>query len=389
MAYCSEKNIAVVPQGGNTGLVGGSVPVYDELILSTEKMDKVVSFDSVSGILVAQSGCILEKLDNYLQEKGFIMPLDLGAKGSCHIGGNVATNAGGLRVVRYGSLKGNVLGLEVVTADGTIIKNLSGLRKDNTGYDLKQLFIGSEGTLGIITGVSILAAVRPTAYSVALLALNNFDDIQSTFVLAKQQLGEILSAYEFFDRGCLDLTISQLGYKDPLSDTPAPFYVVLETSGSNPVHDQQKLEQFFSSGMEEGLIIDGTISQDVSQFKKIWLLREEITSALARAGKPYKYDLSIPISVMYDLVVAMKKRLAHLPSCRVYGYGHVGDSNLHLNILSSQPSDEVLNLIEPYVYEWTASYGGSISAEHGLGLMKRNQLHYSKSKQEIKFMSDI
>ncbi|KAM5325804.1 D-2-hydroxyglutarate dehydrogenase, mitochondrial isoform 2-T2 [Glossophaga mutica] len=205
LRYCHGRNLAVNPQGGNTGLVGGSVPVFDEVILSTALMNQVISFHGVSGTLVCQAGCVLEELSRYVEERGFIVPLDLGAKGSCHIGGNLATNAGGLRLLRYGSLRGTVLGLEVVLADGTILNCLTSLRKDNTGYDLKQLFIGSEGTLGVITAVSILCPPKPRAVNVAFLGCPGFAEVLQTFSTCKGMLGEILSAFEFMDAECMRL----------------------------------------------------------------------------------------------------------------------------------------------------------------------------------------
>ncbi|KAJ1649085.1 D-lactate ferricytochrome c oxidoreductase, partial [Coemansia sp. RSA 25] len=190
LKYCNTHNIAVVPQGGNTGLVGGSVPVHDEIVLSLRNMNKIRSYDELSGILVCDAGCVLEELGNYVGERGHIMPLDLGAKGSCHIGGNVAANAGGIRFLRYGTLHGSVLGLEVVLPDGTVLDNLSTLRKDNTGYDLKQLFIGSEGTLGVITGVSVATPQRPSAVNVAVLGVPTYECVQRAFKLARKRCGE-------------------------------------------------------------------------------------------------------------------------------------------------------------------------------------------------------
>ncbi|XP_042555603.1 D-2-hydroxyglutarate dehydrogenase, mitochondrial isoform X3 [Dipodomys spectabilis] len=222
LRHCYKRNLAVNPQGGNTGMVGGSVPVFDEIILSTALMNQVISFDEVSGILVCQAGCVLEKLSQFVQERNFIMPLDLGAKGSCHIGGNVATNAGGLRFLRYGSLRGTVLGLEVVLADGTILNCLTSLRKDNTGYDLKQLFIGSEGTLGIITAVSILCPPRPKAVNVAFLGCPGFAEVLQTFTTCKGMLGEILSAFEFMDAECMQLVGQHLHLANPVQGTVGP-----------------------------------------------------------------------------------------------------------------------------------------------------------------------
>lgn len=216
LRHCYKRNLAVNPQGGNTGMVGGSVPVFDEVILSTALMNQVISFHDVSGILVCQAGCVLEELSRYVQERDFIMPLDLGAKGSCHIGGNVATNAGGLRFLRYGSLRGTVLGLEVVLADGTILNCLTSLRKDNTGYDLKQMFIGSEGTLGVITAVSIVCPPRPKAVNVAFLGCPGFTEVLQTFRTCKGMLGEILSAFEFMDTECMQLVGQHLQLTNPV-----------------------------------------------------------------------------------------------------------------------------------------------------------------------------
>ena len=229
MEYCNANKIAVVPQGGNTGLVGGSVPVEDEVILSTQLMNQIISFDRVSGILNVQSGCVLETLDNWLRERGYMMPLDLGAKGTCQIGGNVATNAGGLRLLRYGSLHGTILSLQVVLANGKILEMGKPLRKDNTGYDLKQLFVGSEGTLGIITGVSILAAPAPKATNVAVLGVDSFEQLQKAFIIAKENLGEIMSAFEFFDRSSLDLVVKHIDQAREPFETQSPFYVLIET----------------------------------------------------------------------------------------------------------------------------------------------------------------
>ncbi|XP_047301666.1 D-2-hydroxyglutarate dehydrogenase, mitochondrial isoform X11 [Homo sapiens] len=295
LRHCHERNLAVNPQGGNTGMVGGSVPVFDEIILSTARMNRVLSFHSVSGILVCQAGCVLEELSRYVEERDFIMPLDLGAKGSCHIGGNVATNAGGLRFLRYGSLHGTVLGLEVVLADGTVLDCLTSLRKDNTGYDLKQLFIGSEGTLGIITTVSILCPPKPRAVNVAFLvtcvppacgpgsprparlphpALRTpgcpgFAEVLQTFSTCKGMLGEILSAFEFMDAVCMQLVGRHLHLASPVQESP--FYVLIETSGSNAGHDAEKLGHFLEHALGSGLVTDGTMATDQRKVKGLAL----------------------------------------------------------------------------------------------------------------------
>ncbi|XP_066536479.1 D-2-hydroxyglutarate dehydrogenase, mitochondrial isoform X3 [Hoplias malabaricus] len=386
LRYCNERNLAVSPQGGNTGLVGGSVPVFDEIILSTSLMNQVLSFDSISGILTCQAGCVLENLAQYLEECDYIMPLDLGAKGSCHIGGNVSTNAGGLRLLRYGSLRGTVLGLEVVLADGRILNCLATLRKDNTGYDLKQLFIGSEGTLGVITAVSILCPRKPASVNVAFLGCASFQDLLATFQTCRGLLGEILSAFEFLDASCMSLLEKHLKLSNPIRESP--FYVVIETAGSNAAHDEEKLHRFLDKVMTSALVSDGTVATEESKIKALWSMRERVTEALTHDGYTYKYDISLPVEKIYDLVTDMRHLLGNRAK-NVVGYGHVGDGNLHLNIISLSKDPALLAAIEPYVYEWTSRYQGSISAEHGLGLKKRNYIYYSKSPEAVSLMGNI
>lgn len=386
LRYCNSRNLAVNPQGGNTGLVGGGVPVYDEIILSTSLMNNVLSFDSVSGILTCQAGCVLESLSLYLEERDYIMPLDLGAKGSCQIGGNVATNAGGLRLLRYGSLRGTVLGLEVVLADGRVLDCLATLRKDNTGYDLKQLFIGSEGTLGVVTAVSILCPRKPKSVNVVFLGCETFEQLLKTFQLCRGMLGEILSAFEFLDSECMRLLNTHLKLPNPISD--CPFYIVIETAGSDANHDSEKLHNFLEEAMNTCVVTDGTVATEESKIKALWSMRERVTEALTHDGYTYKYDVSLPVEQIYSLVTDMRKHLGE-GARSVVGYGHVGDGNLHLNITSPVKDPALLAAIEPFVYEWTAEHRGSVSAEHGLGLKKRNYIYYSKSSPTVAVMGHI
>jgi FAD/FMN-containing dehydrogenase len=399
LKYCNEQKLAVVPQGGNTGLVGGSVPVFDEIVISLAKMDSIRSFDEVSGILVADAGVILEVADNYLKERKHIFPLDLGAKGSCQIGGNVATNAGGLRLLRYGSLHGNVLGIEAVLPDGTIVDDLSKLRKNNTGYDIKQLFIGGEGTIGIITAISILCPQRSPAINVAYFGLESFEKVQLAFRNAKEQLSEILSAFELIDshaQRCLKAA-KGADFKLPLEDEH-PFYCLIETSGSNSDHDNEKLQAFLEHVMGEGIVTDGVVAQDQTQINELWACREGVPESLGHWGGVYKYDLSIPIKDLYQLVIDTRKRLTdaglvgdtdEFPCVDVVGYGHMGDSNLHLNVPTRRFDKEVEKQLEPFVYEWVQGKNGSISAEHGLGIAKKPFIGYSRSETMIKLMKDI
>jgi FAD/FMN-containing dehydrogenase len=380
LKYCNDNMIAVNPQGGNTGLVGGSVPVFDEVVVSLSRMDKIRSFDDVSGVLVADAGVILEVADNYLAERGHIFPLDLGAKGSCQLGGNVATNAGGLRLLRYGSLHGNVLGLEAVLPDGTIMDDLTMLRKNNTGYDLKQLFIGGEGTIGIVTGISIICPQRSPAVNVAYFGLESYEKAQQAFKEAKHQLSEILSAFEMMDGQSQKLYVHATGAKLPL-ESEYPFYCLVETSGSNTDHDSEKLNTFLEYVMSEDIVSDGVVAQDETQVQSLWACREGISEASQHFGGVYKYDLSIPLPELYDLVSDCRERMQKeglmdehddsKPVMDVVGYGHMGDSNLHLNVACRWYDKGVEKVLEPWVYEWVAERQGSISAEHGLGLAKR------------------
>lgn len=395
LSYCNEKKLAVSPQGGNTSLVGGSVPVFDEIILSLSKLNKIRKFDEVTGILQCDAGIILQDADEYLQKQGYIFPVDLGAKGSCQIGGMVSTNAGGLRLLRYGSLHGSVLGLEVVLPNGRIIDAMHSLRKDNTGYDWKQLYIGSEGTLGIITGVSILSATRSKNINVTFVGVPDFFSVKKLFVKAKNDLGEILSAFEFMDGPSQKLTKVYRGNDCayPL-EGEYPYYVLIETSGSNIAHDQEKIEKFLEESMENGLVEDGTLGQDEASRTDLWHWRELIPEACQMNGGVYKYDISLPLDAFPIMIKETNDRLKEKdlvdgpdkPAIAAYGFGHIGDGNLHLNIAVNRYDKSVEKALEPFIYELVAALHGSVSAEHGLGFQKSHCAHYTKSQDEINIM---
>jgi FAD/FMN-containing dehydrogenase len=385
LAYCNSRKIAVVPQSGNTGLVGGSVPVFDEVILSLGLMNRIISMDEISGIMVCQAGCVLGKLDEFLSENGFMMPLDLGAKGSCMIGGNIATNAGGIRLLRYGSLHGTVLGLEVVLPNGQVVDTLSTCRKDNTGYHLKHMFIGSEGTLGVITAASIMVPYLPRSVNVALLGCQSFEDLQLIFKAAKSMLGEILSAFEMMDYKSMKAS-EYIGLQNPIQENN--FYALIETSGSDAGHDEEKLLKFMEWLMEENLVQDGTIGTDKQKMNAIWAIRENVTVGLVEIGYVYKYDVSIPVPRLYEIVEDLEEKIGD-KVLTVLGYGHIGDGNLHLNIVSKEYDSEILKMLEPYIFEWVKDCGGSISAEHGIGFKKTKYLHYSKSTESIDMMKNL
>lgn len=397
LKYCNEHLIAVNPQGGNSGLVGGSVPVFDEVVIQMGKMNKIRSFDDVSGILVADGGVIMQEADDYLVQRGYVYPLDLGAKGSAQLGGNVATNAGGLRFLRYGSMHGNILGLEVVLPDGTIVDDLQTLRKNNTGYDLKQLFIGAEGTIGIITAISILCPQRSQAVNVAYFGLESYEKAQQAFKEAKKQLGEVLSAFEMMDGGSQKLYARANDAKLPL-ESEYPFYCLVETSGSNTDHDSEKLEAFLEHVMGEEIVADGVVAQDETQLQSLWRCREGISESSQHFGGVYKYDLSIPLPQLYDIITDTRQLMLDQglmgdeddkPVLDVIGYGHMGDQNVHLNVCTRWYDKRVENALEPWVYEWIRDRKGSISAEHGLGLAKKDFIGYSRSENMVKLMKGV
>jgi FAD/FMN-containing dehydrogenase len=395
LQYCNTNGIGVVPQGGNTGLVAGSTPpetneAKDQIILSMSLMNEIISFDDKSGTLICQSGCVLEHLDNYLKQYGYMMPIDLGAKGSCHIGGNLATAAGGVRFIRYKSLHANILGMEIVLPNGTIVDSMKTVRKDNTGYHLPHLFIGAEGTLGVITKVALATAIRPKSINVVFLGIQTFEQVQHVFKAAKGLLGEILSAFEFFDLECMQL-LQKHGLSNPL-ETDSKFFILLETHGSNQEHDEQKLERFFEEVTGSGDASDGTLAFDETQRLAIWKLRESITEALRKEGYVYKYDISIPLRQMYGIVEELRTKFSETPQfneLKVYGFGHLGDDNLHLNFVTPARNNEIEIQIEPYIYDWTRQHRGSISAEHGVGLIKKKFLHYSQTPESIALMKTI
>ncbi|XP_034118664.1 uncharacterized protein LOC117577829 [Drosophila albomicans] len=387
LKHCNERKLAVVPQGGNTGLVGGSVPICDEIVISLQRMNKVLSVDEVTGIAIVEAGCILENFSLRAQEVGLTVPLDLGAKASCHIGGNVSTNAGGLRVVRYGNLHGSVLGVEAVLANGQVLDLMSNFKKDNTGYHMKNLFIGSEGTLGIITKLSMLCPHESKAVNLAFIGLNSFDDVLKTFVSAKRNLGEILSSCELIDERALNVALEQFKFLNaPISGYP--FYMLIETSGSNGAHDEEKLNQFISLGMERDEIRDGTVTGEPGKVQEIWKIREMVPLGLIEKSFCFKYDISLPLRDFYSIVDVMRDRCGDLANV-VCGYGHLGDSNLHLNVNCDQLTDEIHKRVEPFVYEYTSKLKGSISAEHGIGFLKKDYLHYSKNPVAIDWMRDM
>ncbi len=392
LKYCNENKLALVPQSGNTGLVGGSVPVHDEIILSLTKLNKIINFNPLENSLYCEAGCNLENLNNYLISKGFQMPLDLGAKGSCLIGGNIATNAGGIHFVQHGSLRSNVKGLKFVLANGEIINCLNSLPKNNTGYDIKQLLIGSEGTLGVITECIIYTPEKLAFNDLALLAINGYENIIKVYETVKENLKTKLSAIEYFDRKCQDIQ-AKYGRINPMQNEGknAEYYLIVEIE-SDDNNNKINLENFLDQLFEKELIIDAVIAQDETQKKKIWEIRETIGEGASRGCLVISYDISLPVNKFNEIIELTRERVGSL--AEVIGYGHIGDYNLHLNVrYGKNVKDEgfykIKELLEPFIYDYLITVNGSISAEHGIGIFKSKYLDRSQSVETIEIMKNI
>ncbi|CAH1105950.1 unnamed protein product [Psylliodes chrysocephalus] len=388
LRFCDLNKLAVCPQGGNTSVLGGSVPVFDEVIISTELMNEIVDLDEHSGVITCQAGCILENIDNYLETKGLIVPLDLGAKGTCHIGGNVSTNAGGMRLIQFGNMHGNILGIEAVKANGDVVDCLSTLKKDNTGYHLKHLFIGSEGTLGFVTKVALQCPARPKFRNVAFLGLQNFVKVLKTFKLLRQRLAEILSAVEVIDTPTMEFIKNVNSQNSPIGEYP--FYLMIETSGSNERHDEEKLSGFFEEAIHKGLVLNGIVANEPAKIQKIWSVRENIANGFkARGSKMLQYDISLPFKDYYNIMEPIREYTKDV-SETVFGFGHMGDGNLHLQIiLKSDVTEKIRSKINDFVFEKILELKGSISAEHGIGLLKAKYMDKIKPQSSIKLMKSV
>lgn len=376
---CADLNLAIIPQGGNTGLVLGATPddPTSQVVISLERMNRVRSIDSDDFSAVVEAGCILSEFKDAVAKEGMFFPLSLGAQGSCRIGGNVSTNAGGINVLRYGMTRDLVLGLEVVLPDGTIWNGLSTLRKDNRGIDLKQLFIGAEGTLGIITAVSVKLYPNPEHVETALLGLNSLDDAIKLYRRARRECCDLMSAFEFMPPLAFTLAMEAIpDLKMPIAaDYPA--YVLMEISGSGLVDTADLMGRFLEGVMEDGLVLDGTIASSQAQSKALWLFREGMNEGQAMRGAHMRTDISVPLSDLAAFVAEAEAELAaRLPDCTAVSYGHVGDGNVHLNVLppdasSGSERDAYIYQSKVIVNEVLDRYNGSISAEHGIGRLKR------------------
>jgi FAD/FMN-containing dehydrogenase len=396
---CAAAGTSIVAQGGNTGLVAGSIPDGSgrQVVLSLQRLNAVREIDAANLTVTAEAGCVLQSLQQAVQAAGFLFPLSLAAEGSCTIGGNLATNAGGTQVVRYGNSRELCLGLEVVTARGEIWNGLSGLRKDNTGYDLRDLFIGSEGTLGIITAATMKLYPLPAATLTAWAAVPSLDHAVRLLGLAHQHLGPNLTGFEVMGQFALTLVARHFRQmRIPLYEQ-VPFCVLLENSDhESELHARGRFEGLLETALREGCAIDAVVAENLTQAHQLWHIRESIPLAQAEEGLNIKHDISLPVSAIAEFCRVTDDLLAReIPGVRMVNFGHLGDGNLHYNVQAPPGGDAAAFLIEneervnTVVYDSVQRFGGSISAEHGVGSLKIEKLERHKPPVALEMMRAI
>lgn len=392
---CAQAGIAIVPQGGNTGLCGGAVPSGRSVVISTERMTRIRALDPVNFTLTAEAGCVLATVQAAAEVENCLFPLSLAAEGSCRIGGNLSTNAGGVSVLRYGNARDLVLGLEVVLPDGRIWNGLRALRKDNTGYDLKHLFVGAEGTLGIITACVLKLFPRPRETETAFIALPDPDAALGLLATARAASGDAVTACELIPRIGLDLCLTHVtGARDPFAERH-PWYLLLELSSSRPGGLRDALEAVLSDALESGQALDAVLAESGEQRKSFWRIREGIPEAQKKEGGSIKHDVAVATS----RVPEMLRRCADavetaMPGVRVIAFGHIGDGNIHFNLTQPAAADTKAFLAEwtrmnRLVHDIVADMGGSVSAEHGIGILKIHEMARYKSEVELDLMRRI
>lgn len=394
----AAAKVPVVPQGGNTGLVGGSVPPAGGrgIVLNLGRMNRIRAIDAANNTMTVEAGCVLKDIQDKARDAGRLFPLSLGAEGSCMIGGNLSTNAGGVGVLRYGNARDLVLGIEVVLPDGRIWDGLRGLRKNNTGYDLKHLFIGGEGTLGVITTAVLKLFPLPASRETALLAVPDLKAALALLAEARAATGEAVSAFELIPRLGIELVVKHFpGTRAPL-DAGTPWYVLVElTSPEAGSGLKRRMEAFVEEAFAKNLVLDGTIAASETQQQALWHIREILPESQTREGGSIKHDVSVPISRIPEFIARGTAALeSALPGCRVFAFGHVGDGNIHFNVSQPVGADKATFLGEwehanRIVHDLVQELGGSFSAEHGIGVLKKGELARYRSALELELMGRI
>jgi len=392
MRLCHAARCEVVAHGGRTGLVHGSESNARQVILSLERMNAIETIDTQQRVAVAQAGVTMQALQEAVQAQGLQFALDLGARGSATLGGNASTNAGGNRVIRYGMMRQQVLGLEVVLADGTVLSSLNRMLKNNAGYDLKHLFIGAEGTLGIITRLVLRLTEMPVSQNVAFVAVPDFQALTALLKHMDRSLGGGLSAFEAMWREFYELVSTPPALSAPPLSHGHPFYALLESQGGNEAADRQRFEAALEAAMEQGMVLDAAIASSQRECAALWGLRDDVQQ-LSRDGVPFAFDVSLPIASMQEYTEGIRRALAaRWPQHRCWIFGHLGDGNLHVVVRTqaSGNNDEAdREAVERIVYTPLQALQGSVSAEHGVGLEKKPWLHLSRTPEEIALMRTL
>ncbi len=396
---CAEAGVSIVPQGGNTGMVVGSTPdaTGTQVVLSLTRMNAVRALDGGNLTITVEAGCVLQSLQEVCEKAGFLFPLSLASEGSCTIGGNLGTNAGGTQVVRYGNTRELCLGLEVVTAQGEVWSGLTGLRKDNTGYDLRHLFIGSEGTLGVITAATMKLYPLPKSQLTALAAVPSLEAAVQLLGLAHQHLSAGLTGFEVMGQFALKLVVKHFPQQRVPFYENSPYCVVLENSDNeSDEHARGQFERLLEAAMVAGCVTDAVVAESMAQARALWHIRESIPLAQAQEGLNIKHDISIAVSRIPEFVAQADAALAQaFPGIRLVNYGHLGDGNLHYNVQAPEGQDaekflrEQEGSVNGVVYALVDAYNGSISAEHGIGSLKREKLEKHKSPVALDLMRSI
>lgn len=390
---CSDAGIAMIPQGGSTGLAGGAAPRGGEVLIRLSRMRKLRDIDVRNATITVEAGMTLAEVAAAAAEENLLYPVMIGSWGSCQIGGNIATNAGGTQVLRYGNTRAQVLGLEAVLPDGRIWNGLRGLRKDSTGYDMKQLFIGSEGTIGFVTAAVLQLKPNPTDVAACFVGIQQVDDAIDLLGQARALLGESLTAFEIMNREALDLTLVVAPHlKSPFEET-YPCYLLIEVAGQGEIGTiQPLLEKLLEAGHEKGLIEDAVFSNSDAQRAKLWELREWKLEAQLKAGPGVKHDISVPVSAIPEFISVIDRALEQtFPGIRLFCFGHIGDGNLHYNPIFPMDWDATAfeqgkERINRLVHEQVARMNGSISAEHGVGQLRSNEFTRYKDPVELSMM---
>ena len=387
---CHAAGQTIVTHGGVTGLVGGARAGDNDIVLSLERMNRIEPVDIVNRTVTVEAGVVLQKVHEAAESADLLFPLDLGARGSCTIGGNISTNAGGNSVIRYGMTREQLLGVEAVLADGSIVSSLNTVIKNNTGYDLKQLFIGSEGTLGIVTRAVLRLRPLPHSCNTALVAIDKFEQLGSFLRYIDSSLGGTLSAFEVMWNDFYTLIIGDGTQHGQPLDSSHGFYVLLESTGGHAESDQARFETALEEALENGLIVDAAITQSKQQRQDLWAIRDDIVGLNKKLDPPILFDVSLGIPQMDDYVEEVRQQLTHRwPESRLVVFGHLGDGNIHLVLTIGSHDPDDVHAVETIIYEALGRRHGVISAEHGIGIDKREYLKHSRSPEEIALMKTL